>query len=61
MKTYRVTILRFGRVLVQAETENEAKEKAGKIPEQEIQWLTEQDDLPRLVSLVEPWEQNERK
>lgn len=61
MKTYRATILRFGHVLVQAETENEAKEKAGKIPEQEIQWLTEQDGLPHLVSLVELWEQNERK
>ncbi len=46
MKMYRATILRFGRVLVQAETENEAKEKAGKIPEQEIQWLTEQDGCP---------------
>lgn len=61
MKTYRATILRFGRALVQAETESEAKEKAEKISEREIQWLTEQDGLPHLVSLVELLEQNERK
>lgn len=61
MKMYKATILRFGRVLVQAETESEAKEKAGKISEQEIYWLTEEDGFTRLVSLVEPCEQNERK
>jgi hypothetical protein len=56
MKTYKVTLMRLGKVIVTAESKEEAAKMAASLPDTEIHWLTaETDDAPGryLVTLVE--------
>jgi hypothetical protein len=55
MKTYKVTLMRLGKVIVTAESKEEAAKMAASLPDTEIHWLTETDDTPGgyLVTLVE--------
>lgn len=54
-KYYRITLLRFGKVIIAAASGNEAAQKALHLDDTEIHWLSERDGIPggRLVSLVE--------
>lgn len=57
LEQYQVTVCRFGTVVVEAGSENEAKEMAAKLRPEEIQWFGEQDDKPTfLVTYAEPLE-----
>jgi hypothetical protein len=55
MKTYKVTLMRLGKVIVTAESKEEAAKRTASLPDTEIHWLTEADDAPGgyLVTLVE--------
>ena len=54
MKQYQVTECRFGTVLVEADSEEAAKETATKLSPEMIQWFGEQDDnQPFLVTYAE--------
>lgn len=54
MKQYQVTVCRFGTVLVEADSEEAAKETATKLSPEMIQWFGEQDDnQPFLVTYAE--------
>jgi hypothetical protein len=55
MKTYKVTLMRLGKVIVTAESKEEAAKTAASLPDTEILWLTETDDAPGgyLVTFVE--------
>lgn len=55
MDCYKVSLLRLGHARVQAESKEEAAEKAGKLPEEDIHWLEERDGLPApyLVTVIE--------
>jgi hypothetical protein len=55
MKTYKVTLMRLGKVIVTAESKEDAVKMAVSLPDAEISWLTETDDAPGgyLVTLVE--------
>lgn len=59
-KRYRITLIRFGRVIVTATSRNEAVQKAIHLEETKIHWLSERDGIPggRLVSLIEPLEES---
>lgn len=55
LKQYQVTVCRFGTVVVEAESEDEAKKMAAKRRPEEIQWFGERDDKPPfLVTYAEP-------
>ena len=54
MKQYQVTVCRFGTVLVEADSEEAAKETATKLSPEMSQWFGEQDDnQPFLVTYAE--------
>ena len=54
LKQYQVTVCRFGTVLVEADSEEAAKETAAKLSPEMIQWFGEQDDnQPFLVTYAE--------
>lgn len=57
-KHYRITLIRFGKVIVTAASRNEAVQKAIHLEETKIHWLSEADGIPsgRLVGLIEPLE-----
>lgn len=59
-KHYRITLIRFGKVIVTAASRNEAVQKAIHLEEAKIHWLSEEDGIPggRLVSLIEPLEES---
>lgn len=46
MKEYQVTVCRFGTVKVKAESEEEAKEAAAKLPPEQICWFGDRDEKP---------------
>ncbi|MBT9775921.1 hypothetical protein GPL15_05310 [Clostridium sp. MCC353] len=59
-KCYRITLLRFGKAVVSAKSQNDAARKALLLKETDIHWLSDQDGIPggRLVSLVEPLDES---
>ena len=57
MKQYQVTVCRFGAVLVEADSEREAKEKAAALSPSDLQWYGDGDGRqPFLVTYAEPFE-----
>lgn len=54
-KCYGITLLRLGKAVVMAKSQNEAAQKAICLEDSEIHWLSEADGIPggRLVSLIE--------
>lgn len=56
MNWYRVSLLRIGHAVVQADSEKDAKRKAGMLSEKDIHWMEEQNGLSGLylVTDVEP-------
>ena len=57
LKQYQVTVCRFGTVVVEAESEEDAKTAAAKRRPEEIQWFGEKDHKPSfLVTYAEPLE-----
>ncbi len=54
MKEYQVTVCRFGTVKVKAESEEEAKAAAAKLPPENISWFGDHDEnQPFLVTYAE--------
>lgn len=45
MAQYRVSVMRLGRALVEAESKEAAGVKAQELPENEIHWLSKKDGL----------------
>ena len=57
LKQYQVTVCRFGAVLVEADSEREAKEKAAALSPSDLQWYGDGDGRqPFLVTYAEPFE-----
>lgn len=48
MDWYRVSLLRIGHAVVQAESEKDAKRKVGMLSEKEIHWMEEQNETSGL-------------
>lgn len=53
MNWYRVSLLRIGHAVVQAESEKDAKRKAGMLSEKDIHWMEEQKELSGLYLVTD--------
>lgn len=54
MQKYKISVLRLGYAIVEAETEDEAREKGACLDDEMIHWLSEKDGMPGsyLVTMV---------
>ncbi|GLC80943.1 hypothetical protein [Lacrimispora brassicae] len=51
MKAYKVTVCRFGHVIITADSEEDAKQKVSKFAPEQVQWLQTVKQEPSFLIL----------